>query len=44
MLSSVAYFQMDIDDTTSAALYEKLLEMEKTVRKKVKDEDVEHAK
>lgn len=37
-------FQMDIDDATSAALYEKLLEMEKTVRKKLRNEDVEHAK
>ncbi|MCJ8729798.1 hypothetical protein PDJAM_G00110610 [Pangasius djambal] len=36
--------KMDIDDTTSAVLYEKLLEMEKTVRKKLKDEDAEHAK
>ncbi|XP_060776008.1 3-keto-steroid reductase [Neoarius graeffei] len=38
--------KMDIDETTSAALYEKLLQMEKTVRKKLKDEDedVEHAK
>ncbi|XP_026789274.3 3-keto-steroid reductase isoform X1 [Pangasianodon hypophthalmus] len=36
--------KMDIDDTTSAVLYEKLLEMEKTVRKKLKEEDAEHAK
>lgn len=34
---------MDIDDTTAAALYEKLLEMEKTVWQKLKDEDLGHA-
>lgn len=44
VLSLVVDFQMEIDDTTSAALYENLLEMEKAVRKKLKDEDVEHAK
>ncbi|KAM9483257.1 3-keto-steroid reductase/17-beta-hydroxysteroid dehydrogenase 7 [Clarias gariepinus] len=36
--------KMDIDDSMSAALYKTLLEMEKTVRKKLRDEDVEHAK
>lgn len=41
---NVVHFQMDVDDVTSAALYEKLLEMEKTVRKKLKDEDGEDAK
>lgn len=44
MLFLLMYFQMDIDDSMSAALYKKLLEMEKTVRKKLRDEDVEHAK
>lgn len=44
VLSLVVDFQMEIDDTTSAALYENLLEMEKAVRKKLKDEDVERAK
>ncbi|KAI5109426.1 3-keto-steroid reductase [Silurus meridionalis] len=32
--------KMDIDDTMSAALYQKLLELEKRVRKKLKDEDL----
>lgn len=34
-------FQMDIDENMSEALYVKLLELEDTVRKKLRDEDVD---
>ncbi|XP_076870912.1 3-keto-steroid reductase/17-beta-hydroxysteroid dehydrogenase 7 isoform X2 [Brachyhypopomus gauderio] len=35
--------KMDIDDNVSSALYEKLIELECTVRKKLKDVDLEHS-